>query len=92
MCLSCVYFYCIYPSPVVLSKHEQNRKERRRRKGERPPFSSPAPQRCQNYHIVCGSAGEHSCSTERLLLSHTGGRGERETQEERQESGVEKEN
>lgn len=61
-------------------------------KGERTPFSSPAPQRCQNYHIVCGSAGERSCSAERLLLSHTGGRGEREAQEERQESGVEKGN
>lgn len=53
-------------------------------------LSSPSPQRCQNYHLVFGLAGEHSCSTGRMLLSHTGGGGERETQEKRQEKGNEK--
>lgn len=44
-------------------------------------LSSPAPQRCQNCHLVFGLAGEHSCSTGRLL-SHTGW-GEREGQEKK---------
>lgn len=35
------------------------------------PFSSRAPQWCQNCHFVFNLAGEHSCSTGRWLLTHT---------------------
>lgn len=51
------------------------------------PFSSHAPEWCQNCHFVFSLTGEHSCSAGRWLLAHTGGRWERGTPEETRKRG-----